>query len=78
MGGLRPFGKQYFEQDGLTGYGGGSEPKYHHGTATPTLAQYMVFEVYPDRVVFHIRNTGTHEGYHRDDKLEAYTVYLSK
>ncbi len=78
MGGLRPFGRQYFKQDGLTGYGGETEPKYHSGTATPTLAQYLVFEVYPDRVVFHIRNTGEYEGYHRDDKLEAYTVYLSK
>ncbi len=76
MGGLRPFGKQYFEGDGLTGYGGGTEPKYHSGTATPTLAQYMVLEVYPDRAVFHIRNTGTYEGYHRDDKLVPYTVYF--
>lgn len=77
MGGLRPFGRQYFEEDGLTGYGGGEEPKYFPSTATPTLAQYMVFEVYADRVVFHIRNTGTHEDYHRDDKLKPYTVYLA-
>jgi len=76
MGGLRPFGRQYFEQDGLTGFGGGEELKYFPSTATPTLAQYMVFEVYPDRVVFYIRNTGTHEDYHREDKLQAYTVYL--
>jgi hypothetical protein len=76
MGGLRPFGKQYFDQDGLTGYGGESEPKYHSGTATPRLAQFMVFEVYSDRVVFHIRNTGDYAGYHRDDKLKEYTVYL--
>ena len=76
MGGLRPFGKQYFEQDGLTGYGGNSEPKYHAGTATPRLAQYLVFEVYSDRVVFHIRNTGEHEEYNRKDKLLPYTVYF--
>ena len=40
------------------------------------LAQYLVFEVNPDRVVFRIRNTGEYEGYHRDDKLKEYTVYL--
>ena len=76
MGGLRPFGKQYFDQDGLTGYGGNAEPKYHTGTATPRLAQYMVFEVYPDRAVFHIRNTGNYEGYDKKDKLLPYTVYF--
>lgn len=76
MGGLRPFGRQYFEDDGLEGYGGEKERKYYPSTATPTLAQYLVFEVYEDRVVFHIRNTGIHEDYHRKDKLEAYTVYL--
>ena len=76
MGGLRPFGRQYFEQDGLTGYGGEKEPKYHSSTATPTLAQFMVFELFEDRVVFYIRNTGTHEEYHRDDRLKEYTVYL--
>ena len=76
MGGLRPFGPKYFEKDGLVGYGGTSEEKYYFMTATPTLAQYLVFEVYTDRVVFHIRNTGTRENYHRDDKLKEYTVYL--
>ena len=76
MGGLRPFGRQYFEKDGTTGFGGESEAKYHPGTATPTLAQYLVVEVYEDRAVFHIRNTGTHEGYHRDDKPLPYTVYF--
>jgi hypothetical protein len=50
--------------------------KYFPSTATPTLAQFLVFEVYPDRVVFHVRNTGTHADYHRDDKLKEYTVYL--
>ncbi len=76
MGGLRPFGRKYFDDDGLEGLGGGKTVKYHSSTATPNLAQYLVFEVYADRVVFHIRNTGTNEEYHRDDKLEAYTVYL--
>ena len=76
MGGLRPFGKQYFNDDGLTGYGGGTELKYFTGTATPNLAQYLVFEVYRDRVVFYIRNTGEHADYHRDDKLKEYTVFL--
>lgn len=76
MGGLRPFSGAYFEEDGLTGYGGESEKRYYFATATPTLAQYLVLEVYRDRVVFHIRNTGTHPDYHRNDKLKAYTVYL--
>lgn len=76
MGGLRPFGRQYFENDGMEGFGGEKERKYYPHTATPNLAQYLVFEVYEDRVIFHIRNTGTHEHYHRNDKLEAYTVYL--
>ena len=76
MGGLRPFGGQYFENDGLEGYGGENERKYFHMTATPTLAQYLVFEVYSDRVVFHVRNTGNHEMYNKKDKLQEYTVYL--
>lgn len=76
MGGLRPFGLQYFAKDGLEGFGGGKEKKYYPHTATPTLAQFLVFEVYEDRVVFYIRNTGEHEQYHRNDKLEEYTVYL--
>ena len=67
MGGLRPFGKQYFENDGIEGF---------PGTGTPTLAQYLVFEVYSDRVVFHIRNTGSHEHYNRQNKLKEYTVYF--
>lgn len=76
MGGLRPFGKQYYESDGLSGYGGGSEVKYHPATATPALAQYLVFEVYEDRAVFHIRNTGSYEGYTQEDLLKEYTVYF--
>ncbi|MBQ5746711.1 MAG: hypothetical protein IIV81_02110, partial [Clostridia bacterium] len=78
MGGLRPFGVKYFEEEGgLTGYGGAAEKAFHPKTANPTLAQYVVFEVYEDRVVFHVRNTGTHELYHRDDKLKEYTVYFN-
>lgn len=67
MGGLRPFNKAYFENDGIEGF---------PGTGTPTLAQYLVFEVYEDRAVFYIRNTGSHEHYNRNDKLKPYTVYL--
>lgn len=76
MGGLRPFNKIYFEDDGLEGYGGEKEKKYFPNTATPKLAQFLVFEVYEDRVVFHIRNTGNHELYNVKDKLKGYTVYL--
>ena len=76
MGGLRPFGAPYFENDGMSGYGGESEIKYYPCTATPNLAQFLVFEVYSDRVVFYIRNTGTHEDYHKKDKLREYVVYL--
>ncbi len=76
MGGLRPFDSKYFEDDGREGYGGEKELKYFPNTATPTLAQFLVFEVYRDRVVFYVRNTGTHELYNRKDKLEEYTVYL--
>jgi hypothetical protein len=78
MGGLRPFGAQYFEKDGLSGYGGENEVKYHPGTATPTLAQYLVFEVYEDKVVFHIRNTGKSENYDQKDKLKEYIVYFQQ
>ena len=76
MGGLRPFGKQYFEADGLTGYGGREEPAHHPGTGTPTLAQYLVFEVFSDRAVFYIRNAGSCDGYRIEDKPAAYTVYF--
>ena len=76
MGGLRPFGSQYFEKDGIVGYGGEKEAKYYTHTGTPTLAQYLVFEVYRDKVVFHMRNTGTHENYRKEDKLKEYTVYF--
>ena len=77
MGGLRPFEPQNFEDDGLEGYAGEKELKYFPGTATPRLAQFLVFEVYADRVVFHIRNAGNHELYNKNDKLKEYTVYLA-
>jgi hypothetical protein len=76
MGGLRPFGAQYFENDGMSGYGGESDIKYYPSTATPNLAQFMIFELYADRVVFYIRNTGTHENYNKNDRLKEYVVYL--
>ena len=76
MGGLRPFGRPYFEDDALTGYGGGEEYKLNPSTATPALAQFLVFEVYEDRVVFYIRNTGNVEHYTKEDELKEYTVYF--
>lgn len=76
MGGLRPFGTKYFGDDGVTGYGGLETEQYYRTTATPTLAQYLVFEVYEDRVCFYIRNTGSVEGYSIEDKPNKYTVYL--
>lgn len=78
MGGLRPFGKQYFEGDGLTGYGGREEKQHHPGTGTPTLAQYLVFEVFSDRVEFCIRNVGSHPGYTPADRPATYTVYFEE
>ena len=65
MGGLRPFGSKYFEEDGIVGYGGEKEPKRYHGTGTPTLAQYLVFEDNSDRVIFYLRNAGSYEGYRK-------------
>ncbi len=76
MGGLRPFDRSLYEDDGLTGYGGEAEQKYFVPTGTPKLAQYLAFEVYSDRVVFHIRNTGNHEDYNWKEKLKEYTVYF--
>ena len=76
MGGLRPFAKHLFEDDGISGYGGEEEMKHFPSTGTPKLAQYLVFEVYEDRVVFYIRNTGTLESYSQKDKLKEYTVYF--
>ena len=76
MGGLRPFHVDEFEPDGRVGFGGTSERQYFPHTGTPKLAQYLVIEVYEDRVVFQIRNTGSLEGYTRSDKPAPYTVYL--
>ena len=78
MGGLRPFNRIYFEDDALEGYGGLTEKRLHPNTATPLIAQFLVFEVYSDRVVFHIRNTGEHELYNKKDKLKEYTVYFKQ
>ena len=78
MGGLRPFNEIYFENDALEGYGGLKEKKLYPHTATPLIAQFLVFELYSDRVVFHIRNTGEHELYNKKDKLQEYTVYLKQ
>ena len=76
MGGLRPFNQESFHNDGLVGYGGGKQEQYFVGTGTPKLAQYLVFEVYEDRVVFHMRNTGDLKNYTQNDKLKEYIVYF--
>jgi hypothetical protein len=78
MGGLRPFGLQYFEKDGMEGFGGENERKYYPHTATPTLAQFLVFEVYEDRVVFQMKNIGDYPEFSTEDILQPYTVYLYK
>lgn len=83
MGGLRPFlcwGKadltRYFEDDALTGtIPGDTEPQLYPGTATPRLAQYLLIETFPDRVVFAYRNTGTYPGFTPADKPASFTVY---
>lgn len=78
MGGLRPFNIKYFDDDGIDGYGGESERKHFPYTANPKLSQYLVMEIYPDRVVFTVRNTGSYEGYSQSDKPEPYTVFFQK
>lgn len=78
MGGLRPFWEENFENDALEGYGGLKEKRLYPHTGTPLIAQFLVFELYSDRVVFHIRNTGNHELYNKKDKLHEYTVYLKQ
>ena len=78
MGGLRPFDAEYFNNDGLTGYGGETKKSYHLKTGTPKLAQYLVFEVYTDKVIFYMRNTGSLDGYTKENKLAEYTVYLAR
>ena len=78
MGGLRPFNNENFNADGLTGYGGEKEKTYFVGTGTPKLAQYLVLEVFEDKVVFNVRNAGDNDGYKPADKLKPYTVYFVK
>ena len=78
MGGLRPFWEEHFEKDAIEGYGGLTEKRLYPHTGTPLIAQFLVFELYSDRVVFHIRNTGEHELYNKKDKLQEYTVYLKR
>lgn len=78
MGGLRPFHPDHFEDDALSGLGGGDAVTRFPATGTPKLAQYMVMEVYADRVVFHIRNTGSLPGYTPADRPAPYTVYLRR
>ena len=78
MGGLRPFDSKLFFNDGIVGYGGKEDLQYYPSTGTSKLAQYLVFEVFIDRVVFYIRNTGDVDYYTQNDKLKEYIVYLKK
>ena len=78
MGGLRPFGAEYFYQDGFFGLGGAEVASYQKRTGTPKLAQYMVFEVYEDKVVFYVRNAGDLQEYTPNDKPQEYTVFFVK
>lgn len=78
MGGLRPFGDEYFLRDGLTGYGGKPEKEFYLKTGTPTLAQYLVFVADEEKVTFYIRNTGSEPGYTPSDKPKPYVVYYQK
>ena len=64
--------------DGLTGYGGLKEKQYYPHTGTPLFAQYLVFKVYADRVVFYVRNAGSKQGFTVEDKLDPYTVFFIK
>ena len=50
----------------------------HESTGTPRMAQGMYIEVYPDRVVFQMKNVGDYPGYTTEDIIEPYTVYLYK
>lgn len=47
-------------------------------TGTPKMAQYLLVETYPDRVVFTYRNAGTIPGYLPEDRMPSYTVWLKK
>ena len=67
----------YFNNDSPFGYGGYTDHKrFFPSAATPKLAQGMYIEVFPDRVVFTMKNFGTWEGYLTGTQLEPYTVYL--
>lgn len=50
----------------------------HPSTGTPRMAQGMYIEVYPDKVVFQMKNIGDYPGFSTEDILEPYTVYLYK
>lgn len=50
----------------------------HPSTGTPRMAQGMYIEVYPDRVVFQMKNIGDYPGFSTEDVLAPYTVYLYK
>lgn len=82
MGGLRPFYATkdgvnlYFEEDADTGMvPGDKEEKLYPSTATPKLAQFMLIETFCDRVEFSFRNTGTFEGFSKDDIQPPYVVW---
>lgn len=77
MCGLRPFEVENFDTDGLTGYGGLKEKQYYPHTGTPLFAQYLVFEVFKDRVVFYVRNAGKKQGFTALDKPAPYTVFFN-
>ena len=84
MGGLRPFygtvnGMPMFENDNVRGMVPGDDREHSYpGTATPTLAQYLLIETFDDRVVFHFRNTGSFEGFTPNDIPAPYTIWLKK
>ena len=70
---------QYFEDDAVEGWGGYTDHKrVFPSTATPKLAQGMYIEVFPDRVVFTMKNFGTWEGIKTGTELKPYTVYLNQ
>ena len=50
----------------------------HESTGTPRMAQGMYIEVYPDRVVFQMKNVGDYPEFSTEDILQPYTVYLYK
>ena len=50
----------------------------HQSTGTPRMAQGMYIEVYPDRVVFQMKNVGDYPEFSTEDILQPYTVYLYK